>query len=644
LSQAERRLAAIMFTDIVGYTALAQRDEALAMDLLAEHNRLLRPLFQRHNGREVKTIGDSFLVEFPSALEAVRCAFDVQQTLHDYNSSAEADRRIQARVGVHVGDVLHRDGDVFGDAVNIASRIEPMAEPGGVCISEQVFSQVRNKFEFPITSLGPQRLKNVDLPTEVFRVALPWARPTSDEAPPAPRTRIAVLPFANISPDPNDEYFADGMTEELINTISHNHQLKVIARTSVGRFKGSPKSVSEIGREIGVGSILEGSVRKAGNKVRVTAQLVDAATEEHVWSDNYDRQMDDIFSIQSEIAKSVSDALMVRLVPEERLSVEKRATANPSAYIRYLRGRTALRDRTESALKEARRYFEDAIAEDQNYAEAYAGLADSLFLLGNYGHLPMAEATQRGKEALAKALSLDDGLAEAHTSLANYLLADYRFAEAEAEFRKAIGLNPSYILARHWFCIHLLESGKIDEAIEQALVAEELDPLSPIIAFNTTVLYAFLGDEAEAQKRFSRLKELDTAERIVDATLAWMSEQKGDYGAAAAHMEVAAKKNPKDLGNLSTLGFYYAMAGRKAEAEKILGQLSSSPEGTFGKPMYMATVYAGLNDRDGMFGCLDKAFEERSLAFRTLRYARFDPGIRKDERYLAIFQRASLTP
>src|SRR5437016_8458899 len=235
-----------MFTDMVDYTAMSEKYEALALTLLEEHRQLLHPVFARHGGREVKTIGDGFLVEFPSALEAVRCALEIQQLMSKRNQSVTSERKILLRVAVHLGDVEHRDGDIYGDAVNIASRIEPLAEPGGICISQPVQAQVRNKFDFPIIPIGARTLKNVDLPMEVFRIALPWNQPSAGEAPSSPKTRIAILPFSNISPDQNDEYFAEGMTEELINTISHNHQLKVIARTSVGRYKGSQKSISEM--------------------------------------------------------------------------------------------------------------------------------------------------------------------------------------------------------------------------------------------------------------------------------------------------------------------------------------------------------------------------------------------------------------
>ena len=304
----ERRLEAIMFTDVVGYTHLSQANESLALELLEEHQRLLRPTFIAHGGTEVKTMGDAFLVEFRSALDAVVCAVEMQERMADRNSATAPSRKLEMRIGIHVGDVVHGAEDIYGDAVNVASRIEPLAEPGGVCISQQVFDQIRNKTEFKIDKVGEVRLKNVDLPLGVYKISTGASRGSGDE-PAGPRDRLAVLPFVNISPDPNDEYFADGLTEELISKLSEIKGLKVIARTSVMSYKRKEKKVSEIAAELGVGSIIEGSVRKAGDRIRISVQLIDPHTEEHLWSSNYDNKLDDIFAIQSDVASRVAASL-----------------------------------------------------------------------------------------------------------------------------------------------------------------------------------------------------------------------------------------------------------------------------------------------------------------------------------------------
>ena len=290
MADGERRLAAIMFTDIVGYTHLSQTNESLALELLEEHQRLLRPAFAAHGGTEVKTMGDAFLVEFKSALQAVMCAVEIQKKMAERNAAAPPSRKLELRIGIHVGDVVNGAGDIYGDAVNVASRIEPLAEPGGVCISQQVFDQIRNKTPLEIDKVGDVNLKNVYLPVGIYKIGLTGSRASAEQLS-GPKERLAVLPFVNISPDPNDEYFADGLTEELIAKLSEVKGLKVIARTSVMNYKRKEKKVSEIAAELRVGSVIEGSVRKAGDRIRISVQLIDPRTEEHLWSSNYDSKL-----------------------------------------------------------------------------------------------------------------------------------------------------------------------------------------------------------------------------------------------------------------------------------------------------------------------------------------------------------------
>ena len=280
MPESGRRLAAIMFTDLVGFTALSQRNESVALSVLDEQRELLRPVFIRHDGREVKTIGDAFLVHFPSALSAVKCAYEIQKTTREFNNSLPEERRVHLRIGIHLGDVVESQGDISGDAVNVASRIESLADSGGVCLTRQVYDQVQNKFELPLISLGTRLLKNVSSSMEVYKMVMPWDATVAALSGRRDASRIAILPFANISPDPADEYFSDGMTDELIAVLSKIGGLRVVARTSVMRFKGEKATANRIGQELKVGSLIEGSVRKSKNQVRITVQLVDTESEE----------------------------------------------------------------------------------------------------------------------------------------------------------------------------------------------------------------------------------------------------------------------------------------------------------------------------------------------------------------------------
>jgi adenylate cyclase len=322
-----------MFTDMVGFTAMAQRDERGAVRLLEEHRSLLRPFFAEHGGRVIKTIGDGFLVEFPSAVESVICAQKIQDAFDRRNASVDASQRIELRIGVHVGDILGQGDDIVGDAVNVASRIEPLAAPGGVCVSEQVLDQIRNKLPADWEQLAAPDLKNVEAPVRVYRLCA--TKLVSAGTPPpresVPYVRLAVLPFSSLSSDPADELFADGLTEELITHLAQGTAFRVVARTSVLQYKGTLKAIREIGRELAVGSILQGSVRRSEKTVRITVQLVDAGSEEHLWANRFDRELTDVFAIQDEIAQGVSKVLQGKLVVRTPPGLRNRRGSFPTA-------------------------------------------------------------------------------------------------------------------------------------------------------------------------------------------------------------------------------------------------------------------------------------------------------------------------
>ncbi|MCI4355240.1 MAG: adenylate/guanylate cyclase domain-containing protein, partial [Thermoplasmata archaeon] len=437
-----RRLAAIMFTDWVGFTTLTQSNEQHALTLLEIHQRLLRPVFPRYHGTEIKTIGDAFLVEFDSALEATGCAIEIQRLLHDHNASAASADRIRLRIGIHLGDVVHVDGDVMGDAINVASRIEPLAEPGGICLSDPVAAQVRNRISNSLTKLPAHELKNVRFPIDVYKVELAWNAPPTDPSGSGNARRLAVLPLANMSADPQDAFFADGLTEEIITELSKVAGLRVIARTSVLRYADGTKSVAEIGKELRVSTVLEGSVRRAGNRVRVTAQLIDATSEEHLWAEKYDRELDDIFAIQSEVAKAVAVALGVALPAPVVAPV--RPPPSLAAFKPYVRGRSLWNRRTTEHVEAALRSFEEALTLDPEFAEALSGIADCYSILVDRGALPPGDGGPKAKAAAERAIAIDETIAEAHASLGLALDRERAWPEAEREYRRAIELNPMY--------------------------------------------------------------------------------------------------------------------------------------------------------------------------------------------------------
>ena len=612
--EGERRLAAIMFTDMVGFTGIAQRNEALAMELLEEQRGMMRPLFLRYRGREVKTIGDAFLVEFASASEAVKCAVGIQTAFREVNQARPTNRKIVVRIGVHLGDVIHAGTDVAGDAVNVASRIEPLAPPGGVCVTGQVYESVVNKVECEFEDLGSPQLKNVASPVSVYKVvglgegpASTPARKTQDIA-----ERIAVLPLVNISQDGADEYFADGMTEELISSVSKAQGLRVIARTSVMRYKGTDKPISEIGRELGVGSVLEGSVRKAGDRVRITIQLVGTADEEPKWSQEYDRQISDVLAIQSDIAQRVADALRIHVLGVPAGS-EERPKANPEAYVAYLRGRQAWSRRTEEGLSQAIHFFEEALRIDATYAKAYSGLADSYATLALLELVAPNEAYPKAKEAVGKALSLDPVMAEAHTSLGLIRFQyDWDWKGSEEEFKEAIKLNPSYAPAHHFFADYLKAMGRLDEALSEIEKARELDPLN--LAINTGVGHVlYLSRQFDrAIEQYKKSVELDPNFMLTHIWFGRPYLEKGMYPEALNELTTAVRLSGEGTLALGMLGHGLASAGKSDEASVVLEKLIERSKSRYVPSYWIAVVYNGFKDRERTLEWLHKAFEERS--------------------------------
>ena len=614
-SDGERRLAAIMFTDMVGFTALAQRDEALAMRLLDEQRRVIRSLLTEYKGREVETIGDAFFVEFASTLDAVQCAVAIQSTLKEWNAGHPAEDRVLIRIGIHLGDVLHRGREVSGDAVNIASRIESLAPPGGVCITAPVYASVVNKIEYRFLSLGMPELKNVTTPIEVFCVVgygEGESHPTLFRIA-RPKDRVAVLPFVNISPDHVDEYFADGLTEELISSVSRIKGLRVIARTSVMRYKGANKPISEIGRELNVGSVLEGSVRKVGNKIRISVQFVETSKEEPRWSQKYDREVKDVFAIQSEIAQRVADALKDHVFGATHRDEPRTATFSTEAYMNYLRGRQLWNKRTDDDLKRAISFFEKAINIDNNYARAYVGLADSYAALALLEFMAPNEAYPKAKWAVNKALTLNAGLAAAHTSLGLIRFQyDWDWKGAEEEFTEAININFNYAPAHHFFADYLKAMGRFDEALAEIEKARELDPLS--LAINTGVGHVLYlsGQYDRAIEEYRKVIDLDPS---FMATHIWFGRpylEKGMFTEAIAELETAVRLSGESTIALAMLGHGLASAGRKQEAMDILDKLKEKSSSQYVPSYWIAVIYNGFKDKEQVITWMRKAFEERS--------------------------------
>jgi adenylate cyclase len=625
-----------MYTDIEGYTSMTQGDESLAMKLLDAHRELMRPVFAKYSGREVKTMGDAFLLEFDSALEATECAAEVQRVLQTYNEAAP--RKVRVRIGIHAGDVIHRGGDVYGDAVNIASRIVHLAAGGEICISAQVYDQVHNKVSYRLLKLGPQALKNVSFQTDVYKLELPSQSSKMNGVWKQDRNRVAVLPLVNMTSDPNDEYFADGMTEEMISTLSNISGLTVISRTSTMQYKGAKKNLVDIGRELGAGTLLEGSVRKAGNRVRITIQALDAREDKHLWAKSYDRELQDIFAVQSDVATNVADALKVKLLDREADQLRKKPTDDTEAYMLYLKGREYWNQRSESGLRKAIEYFQLALDADADFALAYVGIADCWSVLQSSGFSSTTETIPKVKQAVLSALKLDNTLAEAHTSYAAELaMYDWKWEEAELEFKRAIELNPNYATAHQWYSYSVLRcSRRLDEELSEAYKALELDPLAPVMSVNIGQTFYYREEHDKAIEYF------DKALAINPNNLFAYLLQAASYLASARYekgIEMTETYLPKIQTEIRTkLGLVvaYGMAGRTDDARRFLAEVEQVGDKEPIPPGEFADAYSVLGETDKMFEFLDKAALQKG---NTVPFSLIDPfykRYRSDPRFIAL--------
>src|SRR5271169_2056131 len=487
-----RRLAAILAADVAGYSRLMGADEEGTLERLkALRRELLDPKIAEHHGRIVKTTGDGMLVEFASVVDAVRCAVEVQQAMPERDTGVAAEKRIELRIGINLGDVIVEGDDLYGDGVNIAARIEALADPGGVFLSNTVHDQVRDRLPFVFEDLGEQQVKNIARPVRVYRVRDAGTAAGKSQSVPAQtalplpdKPSIAVLPFQNMSGDPEQEYFADGMVEEIITALSRIRWLFVIARNSSFTYKGKAIDVKQVGRELGVRYVLEGSVRKAGARVRITGQLVDATTGGHIWADHFDGALEDVFDLQDRVTASVVGAIEPRLQRAEIERARRKPTDSLDAYDYFLRGMASFFF-TRDSLSEARRFFQRATELDPNYASPYGMAAWCVHLSKTNGWMldrerEIAEGVRLARQAAAFGKDDPTALWSSGHSLA-YLAGEVETGVAHID--RAIALNPNLASAwssSGWLRIYL---GEPEDAIERLERSMRLSPLDPFAYF-----------------------------------------------------------------------------------------------------------------------------------------------------------------
>jgi len=508
-----RKLTAILSADVQGYSRLMDEDEDATVHTLAAYREVMSHLIREHRGRVVDSPGDNLLAEFASVVDAVRCAVEIQETLRARSAELPENRRMEFRMGINLGDVIV-DGDrIYGDGVNIAARLEGLAEGGGICVSGTVFDQVESKLAFEYDYLGEQAVKNIKRPVRVYRLRMSShaAQPKADEGPNFPdQPSIAVLPFVNISGDADQDYFSDGITEELITGLSKVPGLFVIARNSVFTYKGRPVKVQEVSRELGVRYVVEGSVRKSAEKVRVTAQLIDAATGRHLWAERYDRDLKDIFALQDEITLKIMKALQVKLTEgEQACEWLQHGTDNYEAYEKSMKGMQHFRRFTPEDNIRARELFEEAIALDPKSPGAHVMLGWTHMTEVMNGSSKDPEASlKRALELSRESIVLDDAQADAYSLLGNIYLLMRWYDEAIAEAERAVALRPNGADHHVWLAMVLTSAGRPEEALGLIKKALRLNPLPP------NWYFLALGD---AQRMLGQYEEaIDAYKKALD--------------------------------------------------------------------------------------------------------------------------------
>ncbi|PBB23270.1 MULTISPECIES: adenylate/guanylate cyclase domain-containing protein [unclassified Mesorhizobium] len=550
-----RKLAAILAADVVGYSRLASADEDRTLARLrALRSDLIDPIIAVHNGRVIKRTGDGALVEFRSVVDAVRCAVEVQNGMVERNAGVPQDRRIEFRIGIHLGDVVEEsDGDLMGDGVNIASRLEGVAAPGAICLSEDAYRQVKARLDLSVSDLGSTQLKNIAEPIRVYSLQVgagTKATPETATGRPAtaapPKLSIAVLPFANMSGDAEQDYFADGISEDIITALSKLSQLFVIARNSSFTFKGQNVHVQEVGAKLGVRHVLEGSVRKSGNRVRITAQLIDATSGGHLWAERFDRELTDIFAVQDDVTQQIVGALALNLTEGDRQRLAPEHPRNAEAYDCFLRGRELWHRLTKETNVAARDVLQRAIDLDPNFASAHAFLAltHGLDYLNRWSASP-PESMAQAEEVATRAVTLDGSDPWAHWALAIAKLYTRQHDGAIDEAERAIVLNPNFAEGHVILGEALYYSGRPEEALESFARAKTLNPYFPDVLLHFQALAAFqLGRYEEAVdlllQRLARNAVTDVSRALLAACYGHLSR----FAEARAAWQEVLRLNP----------------------------------------------------------------------------------------------------
>jgi TolB-like protein/Tfp pilus assembly protein PilF len=639
-----RQLVAIVFADMTGYTALMQENELLAKSKRKRVKDVLDSTTEKYNGKILQYYGDGSLTIFKSAIDAVNCAISIQHQLLQ-------NPKVDLRIGIHTGDVTVEDESIYGDGVNMASRIESLAVSGSVFISEKVYDEIKNQDHIQAKELGFFELKNVKVPVRVYAITNDgMVVPTRGELTGKtrqPTNRLAVLPFVNMSADPENEFFSDGITEELLNALTKVDGLQVTSRTSVFAFKGKNDDIREIGTRLNVDKILEGSVRKSGNRVRITAQLINASDGYHLWSESYDRDLTDIFEVQDEISGIITNKLRENFAaPQQHGPLVKVPTKNLEAYTQYLKALHYWNKVTPADTRKAITCFEKAIELEPGYAQAYAMCAGAYSNLGATGQMLPQKAFEIVSRYADKALELDDTVAEGHIAKAAlYLFYEWKWKESYDALKKSIKLNPSATAAYQLLGFYYIMMGQKEEAIKVMEEAVRIDPLSPIMNQYLGNAYIFAERYDDAIRKADMLLEMNPEMRISIELKAWATGMKGDWNKALELFEEVHRLTHHPLKGLIGVGYAYAMLGKTEEAleciEKLERRQREDPNSVIDADL--VGIWYALGNMDKVFYHISQCVEKRtSPVDYFLQYPVFKE-LAKDPRYETLRQKTHVT-
>ena len=662
-----RQLAAIMFTDIVSYSKLMSQNEQQALDVMRNNRSIQKSLVKQHNGKWVKEIGDGVLAMFRTAYDSQQCALAIQKAIREQCGH-------QVRIGIHLGDVTIEEDDVFGDGVNIAARIESIADPGGIYVSESVFKAVMARSNHPVHDLGEICLKNIAYPIRIYALLgeglpspsdqmlkqemlkkkSPWPKIVNisdeeqwtDHHQKTSDLSIAVLPFKNLSPDQENQYFADGVMGDILNNLQQMHELRVISQTSVEQYRNTTKPISQISSELRVSYLLEGSVRKAYDEIMITAQLINARDDRHVWADNFTSTFSTkgIFNIQREIAEKIVNELQLKISPEKVAEITQPKTKNKNAYDHYLRGMFHWYQITSQGLETALRYFELARDEDPNYALAYAGIA---MVWGGYiqhGLVSSEEASPKVKEAAAKALALDSSLAEVHYMLATVMQNgwwEWNWEVAEREYRKTIELNPNFAEARIAYAHQLDIQGRPEEAEIQAEKAMEIEPFNPFIQVVYAMHLNLVRKSEESIVVLNNLLATDPNNHFALSTLRSSYHNLQMYDEALDTWEKSFEAKG-DQEAIEALKRGNEKGGYRMALQRIAELLIARSDTSFITPWQIATLYTRAGKNHEALDWLEKAYHDQDA---NIQYIGVDPifdELRDDPRFGELLSKMKL--